>query len=278
MGNAGRRRRLREGLVRPGPAERAASAVICEGQRLLLAESARERVRRHRQRMRDAKAESIQLSNEIVDEDVDNMSKRDLSRVSRTVAECIVEELKHCPGPNSRRAVMEKILRHDLVNPLLPLYYPRPEEALAIHQFIQGFQKELQLVKGAQSSHKLLRKGALLDAAVSAGVTNVSALSRVLNTKISNISYAVERKPEASTGLGPLKGCKRDDGLSEYTKKTVQTWWHDRTRVSLEKKHVCFLRKLGMPTVEHPTHFLTETQVSNLHRSMFFPFTKKSRT
>lgn len=101
-----------------------------------------------------------------------------------------------------------------------------------------------------------------MDAAVSAGITSIRALARVLDTNAINIYSALDRRSESFDGLEPLKRRKREDGLSAYIKTTVKAWWHDRTRVSSEKKHVRYFRQSGKPTLEHPTHFLTETQVS----------------
>lgn len=126
------------------------------------------------------------------------------------------------------------------------------------------------IITGAESAKKLMRKGALLDAAVSAGITSIRGLARVLDTNAINIYSAIDRRTESVDGLEPLKRRKWDDGLSSYVKATVKAWWHDHTRVSYEKKHVCYYRQTGKPPVEHPTHFLTETQVFISNSAVFY--------
>lgn len=115
------------------------------------------------------------------------------------------------------------------------------------------------IIRGAESAKKLMRKEALLDAVVSAGITSIRGLARVLDTNAINIYSAIDRRTESVDGLEPLKRGKREDGLSSYVKATVKAWWHDHIRVSSEKKLFRYYRQTGKPPVEHPTHFLTET-------------------
>jgi hypothetical protein len=129
--------------VRPGPIERASSTMDSEGQRSQFAESARIRQARHRQRTREAEGISISLATEVVHVASDVLSKRQMSRLTLSIAENIVDVLQSCPGPSSRRDVMEKVLGHNMVFPFLPSYYPRPEEALVVQQFVDGFKTEL---------------------------------------------------------------------------------------------------------------------------------------
>jgi hypothetical protein len=107
----------------------------------------------------------------------DHLPVREMNRISLRIAQYIVGELRSCPGPSSRRDVLERVMRHNIVWLLLPAYYPRPQEAKVIHNFIENFKHELHLVKMANSNEFLARKSALLDAAVSLGIDGVNALS-----------------------------------------------------------------------------------------------------
>ena len=103
------------------------------------------------------------------------MFVREINRVSLRIAQFIIGELWGCPGPSSRKDVVESLMKHNSFWLLLPAYYPRPQEAKVIHAFMENFKNELQLVKMAKSNDLLARKSALLDAVVSLGVDGVSA-------------------------------------------------------------------------------------------------------
>jgi hypothetical protein len=168
-----KRRRLREGLVRPGLVNRAPATMVSEGQRLYYAEFARICQARHRQSTWEAKKRSIFLAMEVVEVGVDILSRRDLCRFSLKIVENIVGVLQNCLGPSNRYDVMDKALKHNMVFSLMPTYCPPLEEALVVQQFVEGFKTKLQMVKGVQFSNKLVRKEALLDAAISVGIGSI---------------------------------------------------------------------------------------------------------
>ena len=159
-------------------------------------------------------------------------------------------------------------MRHNSFWPLLPEYYPRPQEAKVIHVFMQNFKNELQLVKMANSNDLLARKSALLDAAVSLGVdARVSVLSRVLETSTDNINIAMNRRVY---GLSPIErvprlrlNLQKREGLSDYIKQQVEDWWNSQTKVSPNKKDVV-RHNVGrnLWAEPHPTHYLCEIQVT----------------
>ena len=192
------------------------------------------------------------------------MPERSKNRVSLRMAQYIVEELKSCPGPSSRREVLEKLLNHNTILPLLSEYYPRPAEARAIFMFIESFRNSLQAVATSHSKDTLARKGALMDAAVSAGFGGLGSLSRVLQTHPSNINAAMERRLGLDAPSFALLMRKKRPGLSKYIRATVRTWWHQHTRVSPNKKDVTRHRVGPKEYVEHPTHYLTDTQANHL--------------
>jgi hypothetical protein len=271
MGHTVKRRRVRHGLSRPGPAARAAEAALQEELRASIREAARVRKARQRERDRSSEEDTIALARNPPDEGVDDsLSVREANRISLRIAQYIVEELRSCPGPSTRRIVMERVLRHNTVFPLLPEYYPRPQEAKAINAFLENFRHELQLVKVANSNELLARKSALLDAAVSLGVEGVRAFSRVLDTTTESISLALKRRvyalnPEETLPRLRISRNKRE-GLSEYIRSQIQAWWNGNTRVSPNKKDV--VRHRVGPNIweePHPTHYLCETQVCYSH-------------
>jgi hypothetical protein len=267
MGNTAKRQRLRHGISRPGPAARLAEARLQEEQQALVAAKARERKACQRARDRQRHEEALVLASVAPDLEVeDNLTVRELNRISLRIAQYIVEELRSCPGPSSRRDVLERVMRHNTVWPLLPVYYARPQEAKVIHSFLENFKYELQLVKVANSNELLARKSALLDAAVSLGIHGVRPLSRVLDTTPESINIALSRRvyaPNTEDAVCSLRlNRKKRGGLSDYVKNCIDAWWNGQTKVSPNKKDVVRHRVGRNEWAEpHPTHYLCETQV-----------------
>ena len=236
-----------------------------EAARLEKAERNRLYQERHRKRISMDSEGGETCTTNTAPEIADAISTRDASRVAQKIVHSLCDELNLLPGPHCRQTVLEKVLRHSLVRPLLPYYYPRDSEAKSIHYFIQSYRAELQSVSIPFSNNMLSRKGALLDAAVSGNVGGVRALARVLGTKTDNIQAALERREEYEEGaarFAPLRRQKRTDGSTEYCLATVQAWWHSQTRVSPNRKDVVNKGgglKRGGET--HPKHYLTVTQV-----------------
>ena len=268
MSNTAKRQRVRHGISRPGPAARLNEARLQEAQQAAVTDAAKERKARQRARDRERHEETLVLASVLPDDDVqDSMTVRELNRMSLRIAQYVVEELRSCPGPSSRRDVMERVMRHNTISPLLPVYYARPQEAKVIHSFIENFKNELQLVKVANSSERLARKSALLDAAVSLGIDGVRPLSRVLDTTQASISIALSRRVyapnQADTVCSLRLHRKKREGLSDYVKRCIEAWWNGQTKVSPNKKDIVRHRVSRRVWAEpHPTHYLCETQVS----------------
>ena len=267
MGNVGKRQRVRNGISRPGLAARATAARLHEEQRTLVAQNARERKSRQRSRDRERHKEALILASTTPDVEVeDSLSLRELNRISLHVAQYLLQELRCCPGPQSRRDVVERVLHHNSVSPLLPEYYAWPQEAKVIHSFIENFKNELQLVKVANSNELLARKSALLDAAVSLGIDGVRPLSRVLETSTGSITVALNRRIQADdteeTVLGLHLHRKKRGGLSDYVKHCIELWWNVQTKVSPNRKDVIKHRVDRKDWAEpHPTHYLCDSEV-----------------
>lgn len=194
MDNTAKRKRARDGIIRPGPTERALQAELLEVQRREKAERDHVYQRTHREQIRIQEEQATFLATENVEREVDILSGRDSSRILQRIVQCIFGELRNCPGPLSRQDVLEKVLWYNTVWPLLPSYYPRPTEAKSVHMFLNSFKAELTALAIPFSNHMLSRKGALLDAVVREGVGGVRALARVLGIKPDNIMAALDRQ------------------------------------------------------------------------------------
>lgn len=276
MGNTSKRQRVRNGVSRPGPTERAAAARLEEVRRASVAEAARERKTRQRARDREREQETLLLASMPPNHDIeDHLTVRDLNRISLRIAQNIVHELRSCPGPETRKDVMERVMRHNTVWPLLPIYYPRPQEAKATHLFMQNFKHELQLVKVANSNELLARKSVLLDAAVSLGIDGVNALSRVLDTTTESISVALNRRIYANPDLDAVPRLRisraKRGGLTDYVKQCIVAWWNGQTKVSPNKKDIV-QHRVGRNVWDepHPTHYLCESQVSYFLKIVYY--------
>jgi hypothetical protein len=151
-----------------------------------------------------------------------------MNRISLRIAQYIVGELRSCPSPSSRRDVLERVMRHNIVWPLLPAYYPRPQEAKVIHNFID-------------SNEFLARKSALLDAAVSLGINGATALLRVLDTSTESINLVLHRRVYAPDVVERVPRlclvCEKRAGLFEYVKECIEVW-NGQTKVSPNKKDI----------------------------------------
>jgi len=122
MGNTAKRQRVRHGISRPGLAARLNEARLREEQQAAVTDAARERKARQRARDRERHEETLVLASVLPDDDVqDSMTVRELNRMSLRIAQYVVEELRSCPGPSSRRDVMERVMRHNTISPLLPV-------------------------------------------------------------------------------------------------------------------------------------------------------------
>ena len=277
MGNTAKRRRVREGLSRPGLGQRIANVTDLESQRLVNATAARERKQRQSLRQRERVEETHLLTHDSSDGVLaPSPNVRENSRISLKICRAIVQGLKECPNLSGRRDIMDRVLRHCTVSPFLPDCYHRPQDARARDAFIDSFKHELALVKVANSHDLLARKSALLDAAVSSGCNvGVNALSRVLDTTKKSISIAIKRRVPEAGFQGPLPKLRlsrqKRAGLSEDVKQCVLQWWTLQTKVSPNKKDIVrhrVGRNLWLPP--HPTHYLCETQVSFLVYSYHF--------
>lgn len=276
MGNA-RNQQRRVGVRRLGPAQRAQALQeeLLRPDVVIARERAAERQRQCRIRKRAVQEASRLLPTADDGAPLREIGRRDASRVSNKIVQFIIEEFQGLSrGPEFRKAVLESMLRNNALSPHLPDYYSCPSEARAQHSFIQSYRTELESLKIPTSREKLVRKTTLLEAAISTNVPGVRALSRVLGTKKSNISNAIQRRQileSTGSSVFTLAERRKREGLSNNTKALVNLWWTSETRVSPNKKDVT-RKRLGPKTYEvHPTHFLLESLVCyQLHIHLYF--------
>ena len=132
-------------------------------------------------------------------------------------------------------------------------------------------------MKIPQTSEKLARKCAILEAVVSEIDADFIRFHRVLDTKKTNVEGAVERLRSASNTdaarFGVPSRRKRQGGISEAVRFVVTTWWTQETRVSPNPKDIR-RKRLGRNAYDtHPVHLLMETQVHSTHPLLYMTCT-----
>ena len=210
---------------RVGPSMRIADVESAEAAWLEKAEHNRLYQQRHCEKFALRLEEAEIFMKETAPDEIDAISTQDASRVAQRIVWCICDELNLLPRPLSWQTILEKVLRHNQVWPLLPYYYPRHIEAKSIHYLIQSFKAELQSLGIPFSNNMLSRKGALSDAVVSGTVGGVRVFARVLGTKPENIQAVLERREDFKEGVARFVSLcrqKRRDGSTEYTIEVVQ--------------------------------------------------------
>lgn len=69
--------------------------------------------------------------------------ERSRSCISNKLARCITKELKIFPTTDCKQNVIEKVLNHNTIRPILLDYYPRPCKAKSIYDFLESYRAAL---------------------------------------------------------------------------------------------------------------------------------------
>lgn len=186
---------------------------------------------------------------------------RHADRISCT----LIQQLLRLDSAELRAAVLQRDFSNVHIQPLLPAYYPRAEDARSERQLLMNIRAELQRTKNPHTSGLLARKRSILEAAVSEIEADFSKFHRILGTNKVNVVGAIDRVHNASTTLSTrlVVPCrrKREGGISDAVKIVVMTWWTAETRVSPNRKDIR-RKRLGRSLYDtHPAHLLMETQV-----------------
>lgn len=235
--------------------------------------TAAERQRRSRARRREQALIAEENAHEFPPVSNDYVDRGLVRDISVRVEGFLLHELRRCPGKNTRDAVMESFLGAPNLRPHMPAFYPPPEDAKVQNEVLEGFRKQLDLVKGVQSKEMLAYRGAILDATVAGDTAGnargkSTAISRVLRIRPQNILKATERRASIDT-TGSSKFAlpmrrKRSNALDTQVVEIVTSWWTKETRVSPNRKDTTRRRDGRNNYIVHPTHWLLETLVSKL--------------
>ena len=186
---------------------------------------------------------------------------RHADRISRD----LIAQLLRLDNADLRAAVLHRVFSNVHVRPVLPDYYPSPRDARAERQILLNISAELQRLKIPQTSGKLARKRAILEAVVSEIDADFSTFHRILGTKRTNVEGAADRLRTSCTVADarfavPCRR-KREGGIPDAVKSVVTIWWTEETRVSPNRKDIR-RKRLGRNVYDtHPAHLLMETQV-----------------
>jgi hypothetical protein len=257
----------RQGHPRPFSTERAETADVDAIASATRRSRISQRMTRHRLRRRLDDERAAEMSSEqcLYNGGATESWRALMSKVNRMI-EVLQFELTSCPNPTSRSKLFDILWSHHSVKHNLPEFYLPPKEAKAQMEVIANLQRELDAVKGVQSSDKLVVRGALLSAAVSTDVSDFRAVAKVLKTSASNVKNARHRRclleDLGSSVWAVPRRRQRSDVLSEEVLDVVTHWWNVETRVSPNKKDVVRKRVSGSRTVEeNAAHYLLESQV-----------------
>ena len=130
MGNKARLQRSRPHCA--GPSARAADVESAEAARLEKAERNRLYQQCHHEKSALRLKEAEIFMKETTPDEINAISTWDASRVAQRIVRCICDELNLLPGPLTWQTILEKVLLHNQVWPLLPYYYRRHIEAKSI--------------------------------------------------------------------------------------------------------------------------------------------------
>jgi hypothetical protein len=168
--------------------------------------------------------------------------------------------------------VLDRVFKNHQVRPLLPDYYPSPQDVQVQREILHNIRTELQQMNVLYSSGKLARKCSIIEAAMSEFHIHISRYQRILGSRKENFVAALGHRHSASTHAGaafqvPMRN-KRGGGILDSVKAAVILWWTEETRVSPNVKDV-YRKRLGRNMYDtYPAHLLQESQVS----SPFTPF------
>lgn len=182
----------RQGCSRPFPTERAEATDVDAIASATRRSRIRQRVSRHRlkRRLDDERAAEMSFEQCMYNGGATLSRRALMCKISRVI-EVLQSELTSCPNPTSRSELFDILWSHPSVKHNLPEFYLPPKEAKAQMEVIANLQRELDAVKGVQSSDKLVVRGALLSAAVSTNVSDFRAIAKVLKTSATNVKTLI---------------------------------------------------------------------------------------
>ena len=193
-------------------------------------------------------------------------------RSSQRIVDSLIRLLEEIKNPIVRAAVLDKVFTNQRVRPLLPDYYPSPEEARAQQNILKNIRADLQALKVPHSSRMFARKYAILEAVVSELDSDISTFHNILGTRKENLVAAVEHLRSATTVTCSQYRTptwkKREGGVSKEVKVVVLQWWMEEMRVTPRRRDVR-RKRLGHNLYDtHAAHLLLENQVCpSLHSS-----------
>ena len=192
-------------------------------------------------------------------------------RSSQRIADSLIRSLEEIQNPTVRATVLEKVFTNQRVRPLLPEYYPSPEEARAQRDILKNICSDLQALKVPHSSGMLARKRVILEAVVSELDSDISTFHSISGTRKENLVATVERLYSATTVTcsryrTPTRK-KKEGGVSKEVRADVLQWWTEETRMTPRRRDVRRIR-LGRNLYDtHAAHLLLENQACRLLHS-----------
>jgi hypothetical protein len=194
------------------------------------------------------------------------MDEHEQQKVTTDCAEFVSKALAICPGPISRKMVMQKFLNNPKIKISTPDYVLPTRLAITQKEVMEEMSRSVEEIKQVNFSAKLASKHAILSTTITAGPTfSMRNITKVLGVHPRNISIAMQRH-KITNDVGDVLWSlsirrKRTDGCTNVAKTTALTWWASETRVNPNKANVTTKCLEAGMWDEKPTHYLMETQV-----------------
>jgi hypothetical protein len=194
------------------------------------------------------------------------MDSREKCKLAASISNYIFATLIICPGPQSKKLVLQRVLSNPKIQPNLLNHILPTKIAIAQQEVLVGINKSIKEVRRSNSNVELASKHCLISASINVGPSSsVTRIARVLNIHPRNIFDAYERRRLISDLGIPLWSLSikknKIDGCTTVVKKAAICWWASNTRFSPNKfdvtrKHL----EVGVYD-EKPTHFPIKTHV-----------------
>lgn len=166
-------------------------------------------------------------------------------------------------GIEYQQALLPKILKHSIWRSVLPNYSNMEAAHSAVANISQGWQ----YVKGGHSKDQQRARNVIIPMLLSSSGISARQTSLLTGIHRRNLKSGLVRRlaleSKSDKSLWAVCGRQRRvDCLPPHVTKLVEDFWTANTRISPNRKDVARKRIGVKEWIYHPTHHLTESQVS----------------
>lgn len=167
-------------------------------------------------------------------------------------------------GLEYQKALVPKILKHNIWRSVLPSYV----EMEVAHTTVANISHGWQYIKGCHSKDQQRARNVIIPMLLSSSGISARQTSLLTGIHRRNLKSGLVRRLALETksdkSLWAVCGRQRRvDSLPSHVTKLVEDFWTANTRISPNRKDVARKRIGVKEWIYHPTHHLTESQVSS---------------